>query len=410
MISSARDEFHNRLKAIETKSQADSSIQEISKIYENAKAELERITSSYYEDLLVTKRKQLSIQDEYDDFRKKNGRIGLARFSEYPTMSYGLIFLIAIIEILTNAYALGASHPEGPAGVVLEIFMFCIVNVGVAFLLGYYVWRWFYHKSIVVNIGGYMLAIPMITFLIFINFFLAHYRDSISKLVSSNLEVLDYGKMMLQLGRQSLENLLSSSFMMDDFKSYLLLFVGLFVAILATKKFFDLDDPYPGYGKLERDKSESVKGYDIKRTKYHAYIIDLVDEYSAKINNLCMALKSSENIISERKKEKEHLYEKYKNWLANVQPVGVLLYAFYRQENMKARKSKKEPPCFIKHKYKCPDSAQVKRPPSKIFISKYPQTEKICKKYVNDLNKTLNDHQKKFEKIDSMSLDDTKSI
>ena len=70
------------------------------------------------------------------------------------------IFLITIIEIMTNAYALGAAHPSGPLGVVMEIFMFGIANVGIAFLLGCYIWRYFNHVSPVKNAFAAILALP----------------------------------------------------------------------------------------------------------------------------------------------------------------------------------------------------------------------------------------------------------
>ena len=72
---------------------------------------------------------------------------------------------------MTNAYALGAAHPSGPIGVVLEIFMFGIANVGVAFLLGCYIWRYFFHIASAQKILAIVLALPMMCFIVFLNFF-----------------------------------------------------------------------------------------------------------------------------------------------------------------------------------------------------------------------------------------------
>ena len=85
-------------------------------------------------------------------------------------------------------------------------------------------------------------------------FFLAHYRDAISKLADNDLSALQMMTLMQKLGGQARDTLIQNPFVMDDFKSYLLLFVGLLASIFATKKSFELDDPYPGYGKISKSR------------------------------------------------------------------------------------------------------------------------------------------------------------
>ena len=176
LVRMAKDKFQNRLNAIDELSKAhSSSLQYIAEIYENGRAELKATARKHYGSLFTTKRDWVLGEDEITSFRKKHGRIGPARYPVDKTKIFGLIFLIAIVEIMTNAYALGEAHPSGPIGVVMEIFMFGIANVGVAFLLGCYVWRYFFHISFVQKMFATLLAIPMTAFILFLNFFLAHY-------------------------------------------------------------------------------------------------------------------------------------------------------------------------------------------------------------------------------------------
>ena len=58
---------------------------------------------------------------------------------------------------------------------------------------------------------------------------------------------------MEKLGGNALETLFNNPFMLDDFKSYLLLFVDK-LQYFAAQKSYELDDPYPGYGKLSREQ------------------------------------------------------------------------------------------------------------------------------------------------------------
>ena len=411
LIRLAKDKFDDRLRAIEslTKSEAKDPIQAITELYERAKNELRIAARGYYSELLTRRRRWILSEKEYVEFRRQHDRIGPARFPESRTMIYGLIFLFAMIELLTNAYALGDAHPNGPLGVAIEIFMFGFANIAVAYLLGFYIWRWFFHKSLMRKIAGFVLTIPMMIFLAFLNFFLAHYRDAVSNLAHSQLEVYDLLNMMQKLGRDALMNLVSNHFIMDDFRSYLLLFVGLLTAVIATKKSFDLDDPYPGYGKLERDQAKYADDLNNHQVAVLSNTNDLIEDYSNKINWQLSQMTSSQASANRAKSDRERLYQKYNNWLVSVQSVGNTLYAFYREENVKVRKEKQIPISFSEHPYELPKGVEVKPDAScKELLSEhssYDQVRKKSKEYLEELNKLLRKYQNIFHDVEKISSD-----
>ena len=174
-----------------------------------------------------------------------------------------------------------------------EIIMFGVVNIGFSYLLGNYIWREFNHVKPSRKVVAAVLALPMITFLIFLNFLLAHYRDALNN--------FDYNKTMSelllslqQLGSKAIESLLESPLSLVDFKSYLLLFVGLLASIIATKKSYDLDDPYPGYGKLHREQENIGKEFNVEQDFSFKDMNDMVEDYSEQINGQLNVLKGSE--------------------------------------------------------------------------------------------------------------------
>ena len=124
------------------------------------------------------------------------------------------------------------------------------------------------------------------------------------------------------------------------------MFIGLIASIIAIIKSFQLDDPYPGYGKISREQTKLAETYNNKQTSAFQTMDDLVDDFSNQINEQLNVLKGNETAIITRQTDKKQLHEKYNNWLSSVQSVGESLYASYREENIKARKSKKEPKCF----------------------------------------------------------------
>ena len=406
LVLLAKNKFIDRLKAADDLSDTQSqkgSIQSITELFEKAKAELKTTARDRYGAMFTAKRDWVLGEAQFNAFQKENKRIGPARVPADRTKIFGWIFLITIIEIMTNAYALGAAHPSGPLGVILEIFMFGIANVGVAFLLGCYVWRYFYHVSAIKKTVATILSIPMMAFIVFLNFFLAHYRDAISKLASAELDALETVTLMQKLGGDARDTLLANPFVMDDFKSYLLLFVGMLASIFATKKSFELDDPYPGYGKISREQDELAANFNEEQTLAFRDMNSLVDDYSRQINSRLSLVRGNESALITRERDKKQLFEKYNNWIASTRSVGETLYAFYREENMKARKNRQEPNCFTIDFTLSDKDTEVKIDSSERITSTYKVVEKTCKNYLNELNEQSNKFQNKFKDIAKMS-------
>lgn len=405
LIVLARNKFVDRLRAADDLSDAQSqgSIQSITEIFETAKAELKATARERYNALFTARRDWIEGEAEFIAFQKENKRIGPARFPDDRTKIFGWIFLITIIEIMTNAYALGAAHPSGPLGVILEIFMFGVANVGVAFLLGCYVWRYFYHVSAIIKSVAAILAIPMMVFIVFLNFFLAHYRDAISKLANADLDALETITLMQKLGGDARDTLLANPFVMDDFKSYLLLFVGMLASIFATKKSFELDDPYPGYGKISREQDELAANFNEEQTLAFRDMNNLVDNYSNQINSQLSLVKGNESALITRERDKKQLFEKYNSWIASARSAGETLYAFYREENMKARENRQEPNCFTIDFSLSNKDTEVKLDPPERITSSYKAVAKTCEKYLNELNEQSTKFQNKFKDIAKMS-------
>ena len=112
-----------------------------------------------YNDLFTARRDWILGEKELAGFREDHKRRGPARFDNDNTKNYGWIFFITIIEIIANAVFLGGAHRDGPAGVFAEILMFGIINIGFSFILGFYIWRGFYHVSSFRNTLSGFLAV-----------------------------------------------------------------------------------------------------------------------------------------------------------------------------------------------------------------------------------------------------------
>ena len=405
LISLAKTKLVEKNRAAKDLSESQSQVapQNITEIYETATKELTATARNFYDRMFILKNNWILVGKHLKDFRDKNNLNRPAHYPDNRIRKFGVIFLIMVIEIIFNAYALGDAHPSGIVGVSTEILMFGIVNVGFSFLLGFFVWRYFFHVQ-KIKWSVAVLAFPMIAFILFLNFLLAHYRDAISKLVSDTA-LTELQTSIQQLGGQAINTLVTSPFVMDDIKSYLLLFVGLLASVITTWKSFELDDPYPGYGKLSREQERLANIFTNENKIALDDMIDLVEDYSKQIGAQRLLIKSGERAITRREEDFRDLHNKYNIWLGQTASVGKALYAHYQEENIKARISKQKPKCFDLHDYVLPDDAKIELdfPEHKPLDIK--AVEEMEEKYVAELNKQAKNYFDKFTDLAQASPD-----
>ena len=407
LISLAKTKLLEKNRAIKdlSESQSQGSIQDITEIYETATKELTATARNFYDRMFILKNNWILAGKYLKDFREKNN---LNRPAQYPddwVRKLGFIFVIVIIETIFNAYALGDAHPSGIFGVGAVILMFSIVNAILSFFLGFFVWRYFFHVQKLKRGIATILACVIIVFILFLNFLLAHYRDAISKLVTT-IELTDLQTSIQKLGGQAMDTLIANPFSVDDIISYLLLFFGLAVAAITTWKSFELDDPYPGYGKQSREQEKLAKRFTHENNNALEDIIDLVEDYSKQISSQRLLMKSNFRAVNRREEDFRDLHNKYKIWLKQTESVGKALYAHYQEENIKARETKTKPKCFGLHDYVLPDDAKVELDFPKYKPLDIEAVEATEEKYVAELNKKAKNYFDKFTYLAQASADE----
>ena len=208
-----------------------------------------------------------------------------------------------------------------------------------------------------------------------------------------------------QLFRQAIDTLVQHPFLLDEFKSVGLLFLGLGASIVVIIKSFGFDDPYPGYGKLSRQQAKLAKNFNLQQTRAFDEMNILINDGSKEINHDLSTLKAGRSRVNLRESDKQTMLNKYNNWLIATKSVGTVLYAFYRDENMKAREDKKEPVSFSSTSFEFFDDVNVRIEPARRVTLNINEIEKSCKEYLDDLNSKLTTFQSMFKDIENMSPD-----
>lgn len=158
-------------------------------------------------------------------------------------------FLMVFFETILNGYLFAQKNQFGLLGGVIAALLISIANVGFSSLTGFYS-RFINHINYLVKIFGTMIVLFWASVVLVFNFGVAHFRDGIE----ANLE---WG----QAATQAIERLYTNPIEIASFESWILVLIGCLISIFALLKGYYADDPYPGYGNVERELDKARNNF-----------------------------------------------------------------------------------------------------------------------------------------------------
>ena len=253
---------------------------------------------------------------------------GLNRPAHYPRSKFfhlGLIAIIFIAECLFNALFLAVGNEFGLLGGVGEAFIISIVNIGMALFLGKKVMPFIFHKNIGLKLSGILIILIFCFGNVVFNLIVAHYRDALAIEMSDKAAV------------SAMSSFIAAPLNITDFKSWIMVGVGCFFALIALLDGFGMDDPYPKYGYWDRLRRRSYETYADKKA---SILEDLKDTRDGASNGLAQ-LKDD---LIKRRQEHDSIIANRTNWLVNfeahqnyLESCGRELITFYRARNRESR-------------------------------------------------------------------------
>lgn len=194
------------------------------------------------------------VQEAERDFSTFRVQAKLTRLADYQNRRSALAYIFGffIVEVILNAGLLMDVNPFGLLGSSLQMGLISAVNVVVFGLVMGGLLRQAHHVSPspkgiawagIVVIGGVAVSF---------NLAVGHFRDSMQAVL------MDSSADVFAVGSDALVRLVASPFGMASFQSAFLALVGFLLFGVASWKWLQRDDPYPDYGRRDRQ----VKGVE----------------------------------------------------------------------------------------------------------------------------------------------------
>ena len=183
--------------------------------------------------------KRIDLRSELNNFRLLNK---LTKREAYFPKSYILhfawIFVFIFLEALINSYFFGEASSLGLLGGIFIGFITSFFNVILSTIAGF-ILRYKNHVSYVKKFIGLTLFLLLLSGILFIHLFIAHYRE----ILSTNPHVDIWAV---------LKPTIEQPFVLHDMESIILIAIGLLITLFSILKGMNFDDEYPGYGKVYR--------------------------------------------------------------------------------------------------------------------------------------------------------------
>ena len=307
--------------------------QEVHQTEKKAEIALERKVDEGRNALTVPKKE---VSDVRQDFKRFKEQSGLTRLPDYSHRSTVWMFILAcvIVEIVLNASLLMDVMPSGLLGAIGQMALISGFNVvicgfpmGELLRLRNHVQR---SKKIVSWLLIFLIMLPIVALF---NLAVGHFRDSIQVVLT------DRSADVFQAGGDALRRLFDAPLGLDSFHSVLLAVLGIACFGFASWKWLQRDDPYPDYGRRDRQMKLKEKDYVHKYNQVQDELGILYLEFESKLKDIRHQLRAKQSNWREMYARGKRLVQEYPVNLAQYQHDLDYLMNAYRTANTMVRTS-----------------------------------------------------------------------
>ncbi len=202
---------------------------------------------------------------ELQSFRETHqGRIGdrTPDIKKNVEQTLAILLFILILEGCFNALLFKDAQSSGLLGGMLVAFGVSAVNVACGVSAGFFGLRYLNHHDQPMKIMGGVVAGIFILFGLFVNFFVAHFRDAVeaSLLAHQAAGSLAGFSMFAIPPGEIIAGMFPNIFGLSSLVAYGLLFIGLTVFAIGLYEGYDrISDKYPGYGRVWRKERKAYE-------------------------------------------------------------------------------------------------------------------------------------------------------
>lgn len=278
----------------------------------------------------------------YRSFQQKNRRETDAEYPESLLYHYGLALLILLVEAFANGYFFARGSEFGMLGGISQSLIVAALNIVPAFrFAGMLCLRYTQHIDFSKRAVAFAALLAYAGWILVFNLSVAHYRELLSS--SDEIAVM-----------RVIDRLVSAPFALADLNSWLLWVMGVFFALIAMFDGYKSDDPYPGYGRVQRLNDEIRENYELECQKLAIEANGIRSDFLSELTTLRDHAKSAFMHLCHLAEAKPALIARHRHGLKILTRAGDALIHHYRSTNARYRETRA--PAYFSESWK-PENA-----------------------------------------------------
>jgi len=321
---------------------------------------LEKLRSDHTAALHQAKENEARAVKHLRWFQQKHGlHHRAASYPTSPLYHFALVAALALVEWISLAAFYAEGSDFGLLGGVLIAMTLSIVNISLVLLAGGLL-RYVNHGSgrrkalaltgVAVLYAGFLL----------VTFAAAHYRVATSDIAQSQPETAAPAGTSLpshvaadfdqwRAARLAWRRFAGNPVGFDDVFSWILVVLAVVFGIFASYKGYRVDDPYPGYGQLDRELNARRALYEGQKAEYCRLVDQVFDRILAEQARLFSDVKANIEHYQELVSQSDDERRVFVHEVAEMQDACNILLKRYRQTNARARTS--PAPYYFQHSF-----------------------------------------------------------
>ena len=265
-------------------------------------------------------------EKERVEFKNENGITKMAEYPESKIFWWVVILFLFLVEIAVNSVFFSKGSQLGILGGIFEALSISIVNVGVGLFFGMFLFPFKNLKGInltksVTLIFTMLMPIGLFTF----NLLMAHYRDVyiVNPMEASTADAM--------------ANFYQNPFLLSDTKSWILVIVGFLIGLIAWSEGYKYDDPYPGYGKIDRRVKNRKADYDELKDEIEEELNTLKEDALKQIKSLHAMIEEKSKSYTQALLSNNHSIDSFLVFEKKLGSICNRLLKFYEETNLEFR-------------------------------------------------------------------------
>lgn len=303
-----------------------------------------RVRADRRDDLVGLRARERSMLRERNYFIASNK---LNREPDYPDshiFHWALVIVAVVAESLANSYFFAKGSDFGLLGGTFQALLISIANIGTALMIGVYVAPHINHlrtANRLIAAGGVSVYTLMI---VVFNLATAHYR--------AQLELDPFNALINAIPR-----LVEEPFGVRNYDAWVLFIIGLGFATFASIKGYTADDPYPGYGRVDRIYKTARDAYDRAKQVLLDEVNAVIDQKSTQLDRLVQQLRRNAQRYGALITESETYLQEFAHYGESIEEASNTLLREYRDNNAKVRGGPR--PAYFGTKYRFNETKEL---------------------------------------------------